>query len=322
MATYKAEFLAHHYAEKPRPIAAYAFGYIDRLAQLASIAPGFVNAVNRSASISRLLKHLLHIHPARSIPIFAAKTYRQQASALPQPDRPIGDVLLWADTFNNYFRTEAAVAAHKVLATAGFRVHTLKKHLCCGRPLYDFGLLDSAKQYLLSTLDAVQPQLQAGMPVVVLEPSCASVFRDELTNLLPDDPRALKLSANTFLLSEFLVHKAPHYIPPTRNLRFLVQGHCHHQALMKMTDEMAILSATGANVQWLDAGCCGMAGPFGFEKDKFAISQSLAERRLLPAVRGASNGTIIIADGFSCREQIAQNSSRRAVHLAEVLSES
>jgi Fe-S oxidoreductase len=321
MATYKAEFLAHHYEEQPRPPAAYAFGYIDRWARLASLAPFVANGFSKSALTANLLKKILHIHPTRSFPAFAARTFKQQAPGLPQPANPVGDVLLWADTFNNYFHHGAAVSAHKVLAKAGFRVHVLQKHVCCGRPLYDFGLLDSAKQYLLHTLDALQPYIDANTAVVVLEPSCASVFRDEMTNLLPGDARAAKLRANTFLLSEFLVRRAPHYVPPARNLRFLVQGHCHHQSLMKMTDEMTLLTATGTEVELLDAGCCGMAGSFGFEKDKFEVSQSLAERRLLPAIRSARKSTIIIADGFSCREQIAQNTSRRGVHLAEVLAE-
>jgi Fe-S oxidoreductase len=231
----------------------------------------------------------------------------------------IGDVVLWADTFNNYLRTDAAVAAHRVLVKAGFRVHVLKQHACCGRPLYDFGLLASARRYLLRTLDLLRPYLEAKMPLVVLEPSCASVFRDEATTLLAEDARARRLQANTFLLSEFLVRHAPHFEPAKRDEAFLVQGHCHHRALMKMTDETTLLAKTGAEVRLLDSGCCGMAGPFGFEKDKFLVSQALAERVLLPAVRGADSDTVIVADGFSCREQIAQNTARRAVHLAEVL---
>jgi Fe-S oxidoreductase len=158
------------------------------------------------------------------------------------------------------------------------------------------------------------------MPVVVLEPSCATVFRDELVNLLPDDPRAKSLRDRTFLLSQFLVKYAPGYKPPAIEGSIVVQGHCHHQAMMKMTDEMQLLRATGADVTLLDSGCCGMAGPFGFEKDKFDVSQKLAERVLMPAVRAAKSGTIVVADGFSCREQVAQNSDTRALHLAEVLA--
>jgi len=210
-------------------------------------------------------------------------------------------------------------AAHKVLTTAGFRVTLPTQHLCCGRPLYDFGMLDTAKDYLLKTLNALTPQLHAGTPIVVLEPSCASVFRDELTNLLPLDPRAAKLRDQTFLLSEFLVKHAPHYQPPKIDEKIIVHGHCHHRATMGMHDEIALLRLTGADVELLDSGCCGMAGPFGFEKDKFDLSQKLGERVLLPAVRNSK--AIIVSDGFSCCEQITQNTTARPKHLAEVLAQ-
>ncbi len=211
-------------------------------------------------------------------------------------------------------------AAHTVLTDAGFRVGLPKQHLCCGRPLYDFGMLDTAKEYLLKILDALAPQLAAGTPIVVLEPSCASVFRDELTNLLPNDPRAAKLRDQTLLLSEFLVKHAPDYRPPQIDQKIIVHGHCHHHATMSMKDEMQILRATGAEVQLLDSGCCGMAGPFGFEEDKYEISQTLGERVLLPAVRD-NKEAIIISDGFSCQEQITQNTTARPRHLAEVFAQ-
>jgi Fe-S oxidoreductase len=182
-------------------------------------------------------------------------------------------------------------------------------------------MLDTAKDYLLKTLNALTAQLAAGTPIIVLEPSCASVFRDELTNLLPNDPRATKLRDQTFLLSEFLVKHAPNYHPPQLNEKIIVHGHCHHRATMGMHDEIALLRLTGAEVELLDSGCCGMAGPFGFEKEKFALSQTLGERVLLPAVRNNSKA-IIVSDGFSCSEQITQNTTTRPKHLAEVLAQS
>ncbi|WP_158820877.1 FAD-binding and (Fe-S)-binding domain-containing protein [Granulicella sp. S156] len=318
MATYKAEFLAHHYEGRLRPLGAYAFGFIDKWSRLASIAPGIANGMASWPLTSKLAKAALHIHPNRTLPSFSSQTFRKRSKRLKQPEQPKGDVLLWADTFNNYLHSDTAVAAHKVLTDAGFRVHVLQQHVCCGRPLYDFGLLDSAKKYLHKTLDALTPY--AEMPVVVLEPSCATVFRDELVNLLPSDARAAKLRDRTYLLSQFLVKHAPEYKPPVIDGTILVQGHCHHQAVMKMTDEMQLLRSTGADVRLLDSGCCGMAGPFGFEKDKYEVSQTLAERVLLPAVRAAKPGTLVVADGFSCREQVAQNSETRALHLAEVLA--
>jgi FAD/FMN-containing dehydrogenase/Fe-S oxidoreductase len=322
MATYKAEFLSHHFAGRIRPLAHYAFGRIDQLARLASIAPGLVNAVSNAAIVGDILKSALHIHPERSMPRFA-KPYSRMRN-LRQQTKTWKPVVLWADTFNNYFHPSTMLAAREVLFQAKFRIVTPKRHLCCGRPLYDFGMLDTAKQYLLKVLDALAPQLTAGAPIVVLEPSCASVFRDELTNLLPHDPRARKLRDQTFLLSEFLVRHAPNYTPPQvgggNGGKIIVHGHCHHRATMGMDDEMALLRATGADVTLLDSGCCGMAGPFGFERDKFAISQTLANRVLLPAVREADPGTIIVSDGFSCCEQVTQNGSARPLHLAELLA--
>jgi FAD/FMN-containing dehydrogenase/Fe-S oxidoreductase len=318
MATYKAEFLAHHYEGAHRPLSHYAFGRIDLWAHIASFAPGIVNAINNAPGISGLIKSLLHIHPNRTFPRFA-KPFTSQ----PRPAQPTAtaDVFLWADTFNNYFHPSTMRAAYQVLTAAGFRISLPQQHLCCGRPLYDFGLLDNAKQYLLKVLHTLEPQLDAGTPIVVLEPSCASVFRDELTNLLPNDPRAAKLRSQTFLLSEFLVRYAPHYQPPQISQKIVVHGHCHHKATMTMADELKLLRATGAEVELLDSGCCGMAGPFGFEKDKFDLSQKLGERVLLPAVR-ANTQAIIVADGFSCCEQITQNTSTRPRHLAEVLVQS
>lgn len=229
-------------------------------------------------------------------------------------------MLLWADTFTNYFQPHIAEAAHQVLSDAGFTVKVLQRHVCCGRPLYDFGMLDKAKQYLKDAMDALAEEISTETPIVVLEPSCASVFRDEAVNLMPDDPRTAKLKRQTMLLSEFLIRHAPGYAPAKTQQKILVHMHCHHRAIFNMKDEVAALNATGGEVKVLDSGCCGMAGPFGFEKKSYGVSQTLGERVLLPAVRAAGTGTVIVTDGFSCREQIAQNSDKRAFHLAEVLA--
>ncbi len=181
-------------------------------------------------------------------------------------------------------------------------------------------MLDKAKQYLTDAMDALAEEISTGTPIVVLEPSCASVFRDEAVNLMPDDPRTAKLKRQTMLLSEFLRQNAPDYVPAKTQQKILVHMHCHHRAIFNMKDEISVLNATGGDVKVLDSGCCGMAGPFGFEKKSYAVSQTLGERVLLPAVRSAEAGTVIVTDGFSCREQIAQNTGKRAVHLAEVLA--
>jgi Fe-S oxidoreductase len=172
---------------------------------------------------------------------------------------------------------------------------------------------------LLDILDALKTEIAQGIPVVVLEPSCAAVFRDELLNLFPKDERAQRLSRQTFLLSEFLEQKASHFQLPKLSRKALVHGHCHHKSIMKMTDEESVLRKMGIDFQTPAPGCCGMAGSFGFERDKYELSLAIGELELLPAIRNAAPDSLIIANGFSCREQIAQCTNRRALHLAEVL---
>jgi Fe-S oxidoreductase len=190
--------------------------------------------------------------------------------------------------------------------------------LCCGRPLYDFGLLNEAKEYLEKVMTTLTKQIVAGIPLVVLEPSCASVFRDELRNLFPHDARAAKLRSQTFLLSEFLERYAPEFAPQL-SAKVLLHGHCHHKSIMGIGAEESVLKKTGADLQSIDSGCCGMAGPFGFEKEKYEVSKAVGERVLLPAVRNTPENALIVSDGFSCREQIHQATGRRALHLAEAL---
>lgn len=328
IATYKSEFLSHYFEGKIRPLNNYAFGMIDQWASLAAFAPRLANSISNASGVNQILRKALGLAPQREIPQFAVSNFKQWARRHGVPDcsgqcgqDAAGngrDVILWADTFNNYFRPGTGQAAHEVLKAAGFNVYVPQKHLCCGRPLYDFGMLGQAKRYLRRILQFLGPQIDAGIPIVVLEPSCASVFRDELVNLFPDNARAVRLRRQTFLLSEFLA-KAPGYEPPQLSQKVLLHGHCHHKSVMKMNDEEALLRKMGVELKALDAGCCGMAGPFGFEKDKYAVSQAVGERVLLPAVRQAEPNTLVLSDGFSCREQIFQATGRQAVHLAELL---
>ena len=328
IATYRSEFLSHYYEHHGRPIDAYAFGMFDRWARLASLAPRLVNAVNNAPVVNGLIRKLLHLAPERELPRFAPVSFTKLAQARKVPTVGVGDVaranggkhvILWADTFNNYLHPNTSIAALEVLQAAGYRVSVPREHLCCGRPLYDFGMLKEAKQYLTTILRELGPLIEAGYPMVVLEPSCASVFRDELRNLFPDDPLADKLRKQTYVFSEFLTKYATDYVPPTLSGSVLLHGHCHQKAVMKMDHEEALLKKMGADVTVPDAGCCGMAGPFGFDKEKYPVSQAIGERRLLPAVRQASPETTIVADGFSCQEQIGQSTGRRTMHIAEVV---
>ncbi len=338
VATYKAEFLSHYYEGRRRPSNAHAFGNIDLWARLASNVPGLVNLTTQLPFLRDIAKLVAGIPTRRSIPAFAPETFKQwfrrssfegsRLSASPKThhkesgslasDAP--PVLLWADTFNNYFQPSTARAAVDVLETAGFRVLVPQANLCCGRPLYDFGMLDRAERLLLEILDQLEPEIEAGIPVVGLEPSCVAVFRDELTNLFPHDKRAQALSKQTFLLSEFLEQKlAPAAQLPQLQRNALLHGHCHHKSIMKMTAEESLLHRLGINFQSPAPGCCGMAGSFGFHAEHYEVSAAIGELELLPAVRSAPDNWLIIADGFSCREQIAQGSGRHALHLAEVL---
>jgi FAD/FMN-containing dehydrogenase/Fe-S oxidoreductase len=320
VATYKAEFLAHYHERHRHALRDYAFGFMDRWAHLASALPGvttrLANLPLQIPGVSSLAKSILGIAPQRKLPRFAPRSYQSTLAG----NAAQAQVLLWPDTWNNYYHPQVLSAARQVLADAGFSAYTPKQHVCCGRPLYDFGFLTEARAYLEKILRIFAPQIDAGVPFIFLEPSCASVFRDELLNFFPADDRAKRLSEQSLLLSEFLAKRVPEYRPPSlAGKRIVLHGHCHHKSLMKMKDEVAILKATGADIQLLDSGCCGMAGPFGFEKEKYEVSQALGERVLLPAVRNAAAETLIVTDGFSCREQIAQNSTRRALHFAEVL---
>jgi FAD/FMN-containing dehydrogenase/Fe-S oxidoreductase len=319
VATYKSEFLSHYYEHRRRPRSAYAFAHIDVWARMAAIAPWLANFGSQAPGLRDFAKWLAAMPKERYIPRFAPQTFRSwfRHRAAATAGRP--PVLLWPDTFNNYFLPNTAKAAVEVLEAAGFEVRLPRKVLCCGRPLYDFGMLGRAKRLLLKTLRALAPEIESATPIVVLEPSCASVFRDELLNLFPEDARARKLAQQTFLLSEFLQRKAPEFPWPRLERKALLHGHCHHQAVMKMTDEEASLRQMGIDYAVPAQGCCGMAGPFGFEKEKYDVSLAIGELELLPAVRTSAPDCLIVADGFSCREQISQCTGRETLHLAELM---
>ena len=319
VATYKAEFLSHYYKGRLRPRSAYAFGNIDIWARLASVAPGLVNLTTQLPFLRDIAKLVAGIPRERSIPAFAPQTFRHWFNRR-EPKNINGEpVLLWPDTFNNYFIPDTAKAAVEVLESAGHRVVLPKANLCCGRPLYDWGMLDRAKKLLLTIFGALETEIKQDISIVVLEPSCAAVFRDELLSLFPKDDRARALSQQTFLLSEFLEQKAKHFQLPKLARKALVHGHCHHKSVMRMTDEESVLRKMEIDFHAPAPGCCGMAGSFGFEADKYETSIAIGELELLPAVRKADPDCLVIANGFSCREQIRQCNGRQALHLADVI---
>lgn len=317
MATYKAEFLSHYYLGRPRPVSAYAFGLIMYWAHLAEKMPGLANFFTQTPLLRNVAKSVAGMPQERQVPPFASQTFRQRFRNRAPRNESSPRVILWADTFNNHFTPPVAEAAVEVLEAAGYRVVVPEQHLCCGRPLYDYGMLGLAKRLLRQILDSLGPEIEAGVPIVGLEPSCVAVFRDELPNLFHDDENAMRLSKQVYTLGEFLARAG--YEPPKLDGKAVIHGHCHQKAIMKMDDEDALLSKLGLDYRILDSGCCGMAGSFGFEKDHYDVSIAVGEQVLLPAVRNAARDTLIVADGFSCREQIGQTTDRRALHLAQVI---
>ncbi|HEY1684671.1 MAG TPA: FAD-binding and (Fe-S)-binding domain-containing protein [Tepidisphaeraceae bacterium] len=328
MATYKSEFLSHYYEGKVRPRHAYAFGWIHIWANLAAIAPSFANLFTQLPGFSTVAKFLAGVHPKRKIPAFAPQSFKHWFKSH-EPKNPNGSpVVLFADTFNNHFHPDVAIAAVEVLESAGFRVEVPMADVCCGRPLYDYGFLDMAKRWWIDMLEKLRPYYRAGIPMVVLEPSCWAAFKDELTNMLPQNEDAKRLQQLTYTLSDFLRNQAG-YNPPKLDRNAIVHGHCHQKSMDALNDkefgklfaEKEIFDKMGLKHNHPDAGCCGMAGAFGYEKenDHYGVAIACGERVLLPEVRNADDQTLVIADGFSCQEQIEQQTDRTAMHMAQVL---
>lgn len=319
IATYKAEFLSHYYQGRLRPRSAYAMGLIDLWAQIASRIPNFVNYFTHHAPFAAIAKWMGGIAQEREIPRLAQESFKHWFAHRQPVNVGAVRVILWPDTFNNHFFPETLKAAVEVLEQAGFQVLVPAKSLCCGRPLYDYGMLDRAEKLLLDILDTLRPQIQVDTPLVALEPSCLAVFRDELINLFPSNNDAQRLSKNSFTLAEFFQKHAPQFKFPQLLRTALVHGHCHQKALMGLDCEETLFKRIGLEARTIDSGCCGMAGSFGFEKEKYDISVKCGELALLPTVRATPNRTLIIADGFSCREQIRALTRKKPLHTAEVL---
>jgi FAD/FMN-containing dehydrogenase/Fe-S oxidoreductase len=320
MPTYKAEFLYHHYksAKRWRPRYAYAFGLIDQAARIGSRMPEVVNFFTQTPGLSRLAKLAAGMDRAREIPEFAPITlqqwFRRRGTVNPDGRR----VILFPDTFNNHFHTDVGVACVEALEAAGWRVVMPEKHVCCGRPLYDYGFLDLAERYLRNVLATFREEIRAGTPIVGMEPSCLAVFKDELTNMLPHDDDAERMRRCSYHWSEFF---AEHDVEvPKAAKEALLWGHCHHKATGGIDPEQELLRRMGMEVDQVSGGCCGLAGSWGFEEGKHGISIQCGEQALLPAVRGASDETVVVANGFSCKTQIQQAGvGRRALHVSQVM---
>jgi FAD/FMN-containing dehydrogenase/Fe-S oxidoreductase len=323
MATYKAEFLSHYYQRNRRPPSAHLFGRIHQATMLVQFTPRLANWLMKSQGVKNLLHTHFGIHPERTLPAFATQSFRSWFRRPGPSVRHGRTVVLFPDTFTNFFEPQVARAAVEVLQRAGFEVEIPDVDLCCGRPLFDQGMLDTARHWLARVMDTLSPMVNAGKTIVGLEPSCLLTFRDELPGLFPNDPRAAKLARSSLMFDEFLAREVGEFALPALSGRTaLLHGHCHQKAIAGLDNEITILKRiSGLELQLPDSGCCGMAGAFGYDADHFEVSRAVGERVLLPAVRAANPQTIIISDGFSCRSQIAHFcDGRRALHLAEVLN--
>ena len=327
MPTYKAEFLYHHYdsPRRWRPRYAYAFGFIDRWAALASRVPELVNLASQTPGLARVAKFVAGIDQHRSIPTFAPMTLQQWFARRGGTRNPDGrPVVLFPDTFNNHLHTDVGVACVEAIEAAGWQVIMPDGHVCCGRPLYDYGFLDQAERYLRRVLQQLREPIRAGIPVVGMEPSCLAVFKDELAQILPHDDDAARLAANAYHFGEFF---RAFDIPPPRfadgqAAQAVLWGHCHHRATGGVDSEQQVLEQMGVSTDSVVGGCCGLAGSWGFEGGKWQISLDCGEQAFLPAARSASADAVVVANGFSCQTQLQQapGVKRQAMHLAQVMA--
>lgn len=317
MASYKAEFMSHYYKGRLRPRAAYAMGLIHVWARLAAHAPHVANYFTQHEPWAGWAKRAGGIARERQMPVFAKQTFREWFAQRVGGRAGGRRVMLWPDTFSNHFLPDTAIAAVEVLEHAGCTVVLPGRKLCCGRPLYDWGMLDRAANLWRDTLEVLREEIRAGTTIVGLEPACAAAFRDELGNLFPHDEDAKRLGQQTHTLAEYLQKIG--YVPNRLNAKAVVHMHCNHRAVMGKQADCKVFDQLGLDYELLDSGCCGMAGSFGFEQHKYALSQTIGERVLLPAVRNTGADTLLIADGFSCREQVRQATGRMPLHLAQVL---
>ncbi|MFE9450608.1 FAD-linked oxidase C-terminal domain-containing protein [Streptomyces sp. NPDC006739] len=329
MATYKAEFLHHHYGGRRRPAAHYTMGWLPVWLRWVSgtRTAWLVNALAAVRPLAPAAKRLGGIAAERELPRLPRETFSRwwRGHRRAATGAATGDlVVLWPDTFTEHLSPSVGRAAVRVLETAGLRVALppappLRGGVCCGLTYVSTGQLDRARAVMRRTLDLMEPALRTGAPVVVLEPSCAAALRADLPELLHGDPRAARLASAVLTFAEALERHAPDWRPPALDRPVVGQTHCHQHAVLGDAADRGLRAAAGLTGE-LSGGCCGLAGNFGFERGHFEVSTACAEEQLLPSVREAAEGTVVLADGFSCRTQLEQLAGVRGRHLAEVLA--
>lgn len=322
MASYKAEFLYQHHRHRRRPRELRALGALPAL--LRATPTGLAVAVLGSPGLSRLAARAAGVSTQRPLPVPARQSLRQWLRRRGQPlgVPPRGSVLLWIDTFTDAFDPHVGRAAVELLESVGFRVEFPAEPVCCGLTYFATGQLPAARKVLRRSLHTVRPYLDAGVPIVGLEPSCTAALRGDAAELLPGDPAVAALRGSVHTLAELLTLRAPDWAPRrvAGGQRAVVQTHCHQHAVLGAAADAALLARAGVDVVSWPSGCCGLAGSFGYQRGHEELSVALAERALLPAIRGAGPDAVLLADGFSCRLQTRQLSTAHPMHLAEVLA--
>jgi len=325
MARMKIEFLHHYYARHGRPLRERLVAHLPRYAPLAAALAPLSNARDAIPGLPRLSEKLLGLSRRRRLPRWGTP-WRGGAPARVDEVRGDGrDAVLFADTFNRYFEPDNLRAAERVLQAAGYRLHhptaDSRRPLCCGRTFLAAGDIANARREARRTLQALHPLVAAGARVVGLEPSCLLTFRDEFAALLPAREVA-PLARSALLFEELFAADGPGALRlgEQRGRTAYLHGHCHQKAFDAMGAVQSILGAVpGLAVVPIDSSCCGMAGAFGYGAESYDISLAMAELSLLPALRQANAGDLIVADGTSCRHQIEHALGREALHVARVI---
>ncbi len=336
IASYKAEFLSHYYDGRRRPRSMVALGLLPWVARAMSRVTWLPNATLRLPGIGRAIRAVAGVTTARPAPRFAATPFRRGRVAKACRDVTDATVVVWPDTLTDTFRPGVADDLVAVLEATGERVAVPSAWACCGRTLYDGGMLDRARRTLTNLLDVLDPWTARGVPVIVPEPSCLAAFRDELPAMLPDDPRAAVLASLTRSPAEHLV-ASPGFMAAIANRGLVpstagdvlappvvVHPHCHGRAIGTPHSDRELLRAIGRSAMVLDAGCCGLAGSFGYRAEHEPISRRIAEDHWLPKVRAATEragGDTVVVDGFSCLMQLEQTSELRATALISIVRE-
>jgi FAD/FMN-containing dehydrogenase/Fe-S oxidoreductase len=315
MASYKSEVLHQSYKGRLRPRSHYVLGRLPFWARVTSPIAWLANLGLRTPGVRSIARWVAGVDQRRSLPAFATKRFTRLARPVLAPGRP--RVVIWADSFTEYFSTDGGQAALRVLDGAGYDVEVLSRPQCCGLTWITTGQLDTARTMIARAVDQLHPYVAAGVPVVGLEPSCLAVLRSDAVELL-DDPRAIDVAAGVFTLAELLQRTEGWQAPDLTGTSLVVQPHCHQASVLGFEADLAVMRATGATIERL-SGCCGLAGNFGVERGHYEVSVAVAEQQLLPAIRNAAPGAVVVADGFSCRTQLDDLVDVNAVHLAQIL---